>query len=463
MAFLRVLVACLLVSLLAPPVGAQVLEPPPRLYRGLFGGGPPPDPNRSRQELALTGSALGGYDDNLTAPTLGYEFVPHPSGYTGFADAGMRYSVGRQASRFLEVRGRGFMNTYRNIGLGPSYGGEESVRGRITFGRRTDLEVTQGLRYDPYFSLGLFGVIQAPDLPSTPDSQPSSALAETRSWTTSASSTLTHRWTRRTVMDLGVSFSNQTYVQKTAFDTRSVFGSFGLERAVSPTTSLRGAYRPSDSEYAQADGRQIPLGVHTFEGGVTYRHRVSRTRQVTFNAGGGPMYVSTIAVLSRAPREFWKPAGYGTIRVDLWRSWSVAGDYRRSVTTLQGDTPEPFVTDAALVSAGGLVRRWLETVLSAGYSNGQAGQGSSIATELAVGRYDGYTVAAQARLRLSRLWSAVVSFNHYQYHLNSVASQVLNAPPELHRNAVRAGVAWALPLLGSYLGPPPDVPAAGRD
>ena len=263
-------------------------------------------------------------------------------------------------------------------------------------------------------------------------------------------------------MDLGVSFSNQTYVPQAAFDSRFVAGSFGLERAISPTTSLRGAYRPSDSEYTQLDGSKVSLRFQTFEGGVTYRRRLSRTRQVTVAAGGGPLHVSTIAILSRSPRQFWQPAGYGTMRADLWRSWSVAADYRRSVTTLQGITPEPFVTDAALVTAGGFVRRWLETVLSAGYSNGEAGF-ASILEDPRVGRYDGYTVSAQARLRLSRFWSAVVSVNHYQYYLNSVASQLLNVPPELHRNAVRAGVAWSLPLLGSYLAPPPAVPIERRD
>jgi hypothetical protein len=419
----------------------------------LFGGGPPPDPTRNRRELGLSGSLLGGYDDNLVPPGGGDPVVSYPSGYTGFGDAGLRYWVGRDV-RSLEVKGRGFMNTYRNVGVGPSYGAEQSIRARTTLGRRTDFDVAQDLRYDPYFSLGLFGAIQAPDLPGTPDSNPTSALTETRSWTVNTSSGLTHRWTRRTKMDLGFSFNKQSYVQQRAFDSRAVAGSFALERLLNLTTSVRGAYRPSDTQYTQLDGNTLPLRTQTMEVGISYRRRLSPTRQIVFTGGGGPLHVSTLSPFTRVPGEFWRPSGYGTARLDFSRSWSVAADYRRSVTVLQGINPDPFVTDAALVSAGGLVRRWLETVFTAGYSNGQAGFGLGDTPGGSGGSYDGYTASAQARLRMSQLWSAVVSFNHYQYYLNTAASQLLGVAPQLHRNAVRVGLAWSLPLYGRYLATP---------
>ena len=38
---------------------AQAVQRPLRPYAGWFGGGPPPDPNRTRQELTLQGSVLG--------------------------------------------------------------------------------------------------------------------------------------------------------------------------------------------------------------------------------------------------------------------------------------------------------------------------------------------------------------------------------------------------------------------
>jgi len=46
-------------------------------------------------------------------------------------------------------------------------------------------------------------------------------------------------------------------------------------------------------------------------------------------------------------------------------------------------------------------------------------------------------------------WSSVVSFTHYQYQLNEVASQLLGVSRELHRNAVRVGLSWSLPLYST--------------
>ena len=54
---------------------------------------------------------------------------------------------------------------------------------------------------------------------------------------------------------------------------------------------------------------------------------------------------------TRVAYTFMAPSGYGSVRVDIGRSWNVYGDYRRNVSTPQGATPEPFVTGAAVVSA----------------------------------------------------------------------------------------------------------------
>src|SRR4051812_41526370 len=108
----RVAAALIVAAAVAPVVSAQVVEPPPRPYRGLFGGGSHPDPTRTRKELTLTVNALGGFDDNLAPPGGGGAIVPRPSGYTGFTDVILRYWFGRDV-RSLELTGRSFMNTYR--------------------------------------------------------------------------------------------------------------------------------------------------------------------------------------------------------------------------------------------------------------------------------------------------------------------------------------------------------------
>jgi hypothetical protein len=124
---------------------------------------------------------------------------------------------------------------------------------------------------------------------------------------------------------------------------------------------------------------------------------------------------------------------------------------------LQGATPVPFLTHVGVVSAGGYVGRLVETAFSAGYSNGQTGQSPD---GTAIGQYDTYTGTAQLRLRLRRSWSTVASFTHSQYFLNTVASSALLVSPELHRNSVRIGFVFAVPLVGEYLSNP-GPPAVG--
>ena len=106
------------------------------------------------------------------------------------------------------------------------------------------------------------------------------------------------------------------------------------------------------------------------------------------------------------------------------------------------------MSHAAFVSAGGYVGHRVETVFTAGYSNGQEG-GRTLTGEL--GTFDSYTGTVQLRLLLSRSWSALVSLNHYQYELNAAAVDITHVAPSLRRNAVRVGLMWSLPLFGRYV------------
>ena len=441
----RSLVIGCMLMVLASTAAAQVLEPPPRPHGGLFGGRPAPDPKRTHQELTLEGSLLGGYDDNVAPPTGGDAVTLHPSGYIGFGDGRVRYWIGKDA-RSMELSGRAYMNTYRNAGVGPSYGGEQRVRVRTALGRRTQLEAAQDLGYVPYISLGLFGAAQRDAGAQNPERHPTEALTESGSWMKGGSASLVRKWGRRTSTNVGYVFSTQTYVNSVRFDSRMHLGSIGLDQSIGRTATIRATYQHSDNEFNHQDGRTFPLLNRTIDLGFHYQRRLSRTRQLSFSGGAGVTYVDTVEQSTKAPLQFWRPSGYGTVHLDVGRAWSLAGDYKQSISVLQGVAPEAFVTRAGIISAGGLLRPWLESVFTAGYSNGLAGERGS---DRFPGSYDGYTGTAQLRVRLTRWWSSVVSFNRFQYRLNPEASHSLGVAPELHRNGVRVGFAWLLPLYGS--------------
>jgi hypothetical protein len=444
---------CVAMVLLSVPMGqaavcAQVLAPPERPSPDGSAGGRPPEKDRTRQELTLEGNVLGGYDDNLSSPGSSQPLAPHPSGYTGFGDETLRYWVGRDAQS-MEVTGRAFMNTYRNAGVTPSYGGEQRLTVQTPLGRRTRVEVEQGLRYSPYFSLGLFGAPQGNAGADNPDRNPTNALTESRSWTTDASAHLSRQWTRATKMDLDYSFSKQTYVNGVAFDSRTHAGSLAFEQSISRTLGIRLAYHRTDSRFVPRDGGAIPNLNQTADVGFHYQRRLSRTRQLSLSAGAGAMSVATVEPSTRAPERLLGPSAYGTLGLDVGRSWNIGADYRRSTSVLQGITPQAFVNHVGTINAGGLLQPWLETVFTAGYSNGMAGQRTS--DRARPGSYDGYTGTIQLRFRLTRWWSSVVSVNHSQNRLNTEASRSLGVSPDTHRNAVRVGFTWQLPLYGSSI------------
>jgi len=448
----------------ATSASAQVLDLPPRPYRGLFGGGPSPDPNRSRQDFEIHGNFLGGYEDNLIPPG-GNIFATYPGGYTGFSDATVRYTVGK-VSRSLELGGSGFVNTYRNIGLGPSYGGYQSLNARSDFGRRTTVVVAERVTYTPYFSLRVFD--PAPLAPVAGDSQPAAqptqavnpltALAPTGSWLTDVSAAMNHNLTRSARVNAGYSFNAQRYVDNVAYEATTHAGVLGFDESFTRTLSLRASYRYSSSENVQPDGLEWPLRTDTIEVGPTYTKHVSRTRKVQLSAGVGAVHSHLVEVRTGLLVDDWSPSGFGPMRVDIARSWNVSADYRRAVAALQGARPEAFVSDSASLVLGGFVSRTIETVFSVGYSTGSGLQSPSV---LLLGKYEGYNGSAQVRFRVSRFLAVLVNGSRYQYELNAAASESLRVPPKLDRNAIRIGITWSLPIVGMYLDDPRAT--AGRD
>jgi len=116
-----------------PPPPPAPPQPPPainrrRAVRGLFGGGPTPDLNRWRNELAVTASFLGGYDDNASptgGPAIGTPGIDprlSQSAYIGTADIGFEYGRAK-LTRMFTLGGNAFFNDYRDLDLGISSGG----------------------------------------------------------------------------------------------------------------------------------------------------------------------------------------------------------------------------------------------------------------------------------------------------------------------------------------------------
>jgi hypothetical protein len=449
-----VCLSILALAVAAPvPAVAQIIERPARPFRGLFGGGPPPDPNRTRQELTLTSSLFAGYDDVL-APGGSHPTGETPvSGYTGYADVALQYWKGR-TNRSFEVQGRGYGNAYTNLGLNPSFGGNVWIQGKTPIGRRNQLHASQTVSYDPFFAPGTGPLIGdlAPEVPA--ETVSTHGLTEHPSWTAETILSMTREFTPRRSLTAHYEFNRQNYIGLGGIDNLSHAVQASYESAVSRTVSIRASYGFSRTTFEEDPGPDRPLTDHSVDLGATYERRLSRTRQVTFSGGGGAAYVDTVSTVTQQPIAYWTPSGHAGVGLDLGRSWLFSLDYRRGVSVLDGISLEAFITDSAGISLGGYLGPRVLTTLSGDYSNGAAGAGGA-------GRYRSLDFNAQLEFAVTRWCAAVVLYNYYDYRLHDVTDLEPGVPESFDRNAVRVGVTFWLPLHGSYT--TPSRPQPGSD
>ena len=458
---MRTLFVCVPLALLlcAPsPVDAQQVPRPARPYRGLFGGGPPIDPNRDRHELTLTASLTGGYGDVI--PAGGSTVGPAPttqSGATGQAEGQLRYWFGR-TGRFFSAEGRGSWLGYTGIDVDPMIGGSGQVRAETGLGRRSDMHASLNVSYDPTLVLGAFTpLLNDVDPTLLPETGQASGVTDQTSWGSAGTVGLNYRWNPRQTTNGSLGYSKRTYLDEFGFDSRSLSAGAGHNWLLSRYTSFRGTYRFSDSSLVASDDSTIPLTEHTLEFGLSYTRRLSATREFHLSGGGGATYVDTLSATSPDPLQYWTPSGHGTFRLGVGRSWAVSVDYRRGVTVLQGVTLEAFSTDAVVLATNGALGRRADLSFSGAYSSGSTDAGPSVS------RFGSYGGNVQTQYALSRCCAITASYDYYYYRLRDVPNVPLSFPSQYDSNAIRFGVVVSLPLYGSYAGGTERGGSRGRD
>jgi hypothetical protein len=443
-----------IILLCASQVGAQVIQRPERPITGIFGGGRPPDPARSRQDLKLTLSTLGGYDENLTpGQSGGGEFITREPGYSGLVDAALEYRRGRQTQMF-EIGGRAFMNTFRNVGLTPAYGGDLRARLVAPLGRRVRLELSENVRNEPFYTLGAFTPLRGDVGPEgLPDTNAASGFTLRPSWANDSALSLIGTWAGGSTLAGGYSYAKQDFRDDVG-DSASHRGSLDYTAAIGRRSSIRSSYQHSEAEFVELDTVR-PITHDTIDVGYQHERQASRTRRWSLGFGAGAIRVDTLN-RDRDALTYTTPSGYARTRLDLGRTWSVSADYRRSVSALEGLTAELFVTDTGLVRLGGFIGQRAEIVVSTAYSEGA----QSFATS--TGTFDSYTGTVQLRYMLTRIWSVVAVHNFYRHAIHDVPNLPAGFPTRLDRNAFQVGMTLGLPLYGAYTRQRPQQPA-GRD
>jgi hypothetical protein len=439
----HLLAAIVLGASLAGVVSAQVVQRPPRAYRGLFGG-PPIDPNRTRQEVNISATVLGSFDDNLVPASAGIGdiFTPRPEGYSGVGDAQFRYWRGR-LNNGLELTGGGSIFSYRGLGLKPEYAGNARASWTGSVGARYQLSATQDYRVDPFYALGSFGAYFPGSDVAPPPTNPATGFSVRRSRTMNSAASMLRRFTPRDAITLSYTYNDREFDDGIG-DGSGHLASVDYDHSFSARTLIRGTYRYSDVTNVNLADVDLPIESHTANLGMFLGKPLSPTRRFYLSFGAGSTYVETLNTISFVPVDYWTPSGFASLRYDWARSWSLWIDYTRRVSVIEGLTVQPYVTDTSLARTGGFVHPRLELVFNAGWANGQAAPDG-------VGRFDTYSGGTQLRFLASRCCSVLFVHNIYAHRLYSVGQLAEGMVNKIDQNAVRLGVVVDLPLFGRYV------------
>jgi hypothetical protein len=432
----------LLAVVLSPAVPAygQMLEQPLRETRGIFAAPrSAADPTHTTQHLTLSGTVLAGYDDNVMPE--GARRTPGTTeaqgGYTGFADLGLRYWRGRPRQSFT-LEGFGHVMSYSNIGVDPQPGGNVRISALAPLGRSNSLELRQEVRSDPFLAFGAFGSL-GPDIDvgAGPDANPANGLFAQRSWASDTSASANWQWSPRTTLSTGYQYVQREFVDAGGFDNRSHIARAAFSHSLSRTGAFTTSYQYNDSLSLRDNGLKFPFTTHALEGGARYEKRLSPTRRLEFAAGGGATHVESTGAVTGLQFTAWAPSGYASTRADIGRTWALSAAYRRAVTLLDGISPEPFLADSVLLRTGGLVSERVELLFSTGYSNGAEQSGVA-----QTGRFETYTLTAQARIALARAWAVVVNYHRNDYRLSGFPPPPLGPDPAYSRGVIRVGMTF---------------------
>lgn len=453
---LRFLALPIVLGLALPAVTtAQVLERPRRPFTGLFGGGPPPDPTRARQELTLTVNLLGGYDDNLSITGVESGRPPDPNqdkaGYTRSGDVLLRYWRGTTVKSF-EFEGRGYVNSYSNTDAGLLEGGSVRFGGTSGWGRHSTVRFDQRFAFDPVYSLGggfapLRDAVGSGGLPGAANS--TTGIFVRDSWNSDSLVGLDYALARRSQLSGSYSFDTRRYTDDQGGSSWAHRASLSYVKSFDRSGSFRAGYTYGNTTIEEILNTNVfkrPIEEHTIDAGPSYVKRISRTRQMSVSASAGATHVDTVSSTTNQPFSYWAPYGSGQARLDLGRSWALWGDYRRGMTVLDGLTIQTYMTDTATVNVGGLASRIFELTFTGGFANGQAPHGSQSNSQ-----FNTYIIGIQGQAAISRYLALVVNYSHFDYTFTDTPDLPTGLQPTFSRNSVRFGVRLWAPLLGRYV------------
>jgi hypothetical protein len=423
----------------AVPLGAQVLQAPPRSSDGQFGTLRTTNHStRTTHELVLTATGSGGYDDNiLPEDPLAQVDAIQPSGAVGTVASGLLFKVGNNR-RETSVEGRGYLNAYE--GASRLTGADGAWQGSSWLGQRSQIRSAVGLQYQPTLLLSSFvsasngidgGVLPGAGL---------GGVTPQRWLQTDASAGFDQLWTVRQQTSASYTFFNRRPVSTGDRGLENVSHAAALDHSwfVSRSTALDMGYTYSKMTSVGPEDENTPYRFQGATIGVHITNRMTPLRTFEIAGSAGAQQVTARGVAGAPPDDFVTPSAYGAIRWDLGRSWSLASDVRREASLLLGLSDQVFMTSAVNFRAGGHLASRVSLVSSVGFSWG---------TEHTTGgSFKGTTGLAQLQFEPKPSLTLTTGYTYYSHQLSDRSLTVIGFPPQYTRNVITVGATFWLRL-----------------
>jgi hypothetical protein len=424
---------CLLFACAIASIASAQTSPAPLSGAGADAGqtAPRKPAKEPPQTMVLAVALTGGSGDDLaTARTDGSAAGLHTD-----ADALVTYQLRGGGATFG-------MNARSVLRYVPSGAALTPIReqGGLEFslaGSRSQLHVTEGVSYSPYFQFGAIPDASASPLAETAQSHGDFANSNL----TAFESTTAVDWRRSVGRSVALSASynlrSTTFNQPTLDQTIQSAG-MGLTRRLTRFVSLRTGYmfQMTESPMTLSGFGQN----HAINLGLDYSGPPADSKRTTVSFDSG---------WSATPRPegmVFRPTANAALTRHIGRTWSARLGVNRGVQFLEGFTL-PMLTNNVTASFGGALGRRTALSSSATYSTGAVG--------LTNGGNNGYTDSTAA-IGLHFTVSRECGLDtQYFYSSHKFGQDIQLAPGlanELQRQGVRVGFTWRAPLLGHLKG-----------
>lgn len=414
-------IACWAVA--AAPASAQTSQRRP--YRGLFGGGV----GEWEQSLVFTMSFFGGYDTEALTPAepapgggrAGATARQTTSSTFGQAVARLGYTLARSRVSFNASAGAG--GTYYQVLKKPIRRYDGSVGGRLAIGRRTELNASHSIAYQPLQFSSAFPASGAPVVGPPVLLANDTVGIRLENYVLQASQVgLSHRLTRRIGLSVGYTRAVSTYAASDRIRTQTAYGRINIAVTRGLSVWANDSYFDSESrirgDVGHSRGQHASFGLS-----FNRASALSLSRRLTLSFGVGA------AAVSDASRTHIAATGNAGLDWEIGRSWTARTGYRRSVGFVEL-FQRPVTSDAVTAGLGGLIARRVQFRMSAGASENRVGfTGSS-------NGYRNYYGTAALSVALARPVALGVGYAWYRSQFRSG----LTLPTGLFRRADRQSV-----------------------